>query len=250
MSEKELSGKIAIVTGASRGIGRAIAVELADAGAGVYVNYLTNAEAAGETVNIIKGNGGAAIPLQFDVADSQAVKTAVDKIIQSEGKIDILVNNAGISRDGLIMRMKDEDFSAVLDTNLRGAFFLIRAVLRPMIKARSGRIINISSVVGESGREGQANYAASKAALIGLTKSTARETASRNITCNAISPGFIETDLTAAMDAAARKKILGMIPLGRFGAPLDVARLARFLAGDSGAYITGAVIPVNGGLYI
>lgn len=250
MGEDELEGKVALVTGASRGIGRAVAIELARAGAKVYVNYLSSARAASEVLDEIKKLGGEAVESAFDVGDSAAVKSAMGDLLKSEGCIDIVVNNAGVTKDGLLMRMKDEDFNRVVAVNLGGAFLVTRAALRPMVKARWGRIINITSVVGQSGREGQANYAASKAALIGFTKSVAREVAGRNITCNAISPGFIETDLTARMDDKQREAVLDMIPLGRFGLPEEVARLARFLAGENAGYITGAVIPINGGLYM
>ena len=250
MSDNELRGKVALVTGASRGIGRAVAVELARAGAKVYINYLSSSKAAVEVIDEIAKTGGTALELPFDVADSAAVKTGMNKLISAEGRLDILVNNAGILKDGLLMRMKDEDFDRVIALNLRGTFLVTRAALRPMVKARWGRIINITSVVGQTGRQGQANYAASKAGIIGFTKSVAREIAGRNITCNAIAPGFIETDLTARMDKKQQNAIFGMIPAGRFGLPVEVAHLARFLAGETAAYITGAVIPINGGLYM
>jgi len=250
MGEKRLNGKVALVTGASRGIGRAIAEELASAGAGVYVNYAKSAEAAAGVVEGIKKAGGFAGLLPFDVSDPEAVGSGVEKLLKEEGRLDIVVNNAGVTRDGLLMRMKDEDFDRVTAVNLKGAFLVTRAALRPMVKARWGRIINIASVVGQAGREGQANYAASKAGVIGFTKSVAREVAKRGITCNAVAPGFIETELTSKMDEKARAAVLEWIPAARFGKPADVARVVGFLAGDGAGYVTGAVIPVNGGLYM
>ncbi len=250
MKDGELTGRVALVTGASRGIGRAVAVELATAGVKVYVNYAVSAEAAESAVQEIRDADGYAETLPFDASDSKVVKSAMDKILNADGKIDIVVNNAGMTKDRLLLRMKDEEFDRVIAVNLRGVFLVTRAALRPMVKARWGRIINISSVVAEAGRAGQANYAASKAGIIGFTKSIAREVARRNITCNAISPGSIETDLTKALDERNREAILEMTPAGRFGSPEEVAYLARFLAGENAAYITGAVIPINGGLYM
>jgi 3-oxoacyl-[acyl-carrier protein] reductase len=244
----DLSQRVALVTGGGRGIGRAVATTLAAAGASVVVNYYTDAAAANETVSAIAASGGVAQAVQADVRQSADVERLVGETTSTHGRLDILVNNAGITRDGLLLRMKDEDFDSVLDTNLRGAYLCTRAVLRPMLRQRSGRIINISSVVGMAGNIGQANYAAAKAGLLGFTRSVAREVASRNITANAIAPGLIETDMTRGLDDTARQTLLGTIPLRRLGTTQDVANLACFLASDAAAYITGQTLTVDGGM--
>lgn len=250
MADVSLIGMVALVTGASRGIGRAIAIELASGGAEVYINYISSDQAAKETLDKIQSSGSKAHLLKFDVSNPSQVGEAVDSIIKESGKIDILVNNAGLTKDALLMRMKEEDWERVLDVNLKGPFVVTRAVVRSMIKARYGRIVNMASVVGQGGHEGQANYAASKAGIEGLTKSLAKELAGRNITVNAVAPGFIETDLTAKLDARAKAAILEQIPMGRFGRPEEVAALVRWLVGEEASYITGAVIPINGGIYM
>ena len=232
-----LNGKTALVTGASRGIGRAIALRLAEDGANVAVIYAGSADKAEAVVNEITALGVNAKAYQCNVADSAAVNETVKAVTNDLGKIDILVNNAGITRDGLMLRMKDEDFDAVLDTNLKGAFNMIRACYSGFIRKKSGRIINISSVSGIMGNAGQANYSASKAGVIGLTKSVARELASRGITCNAVAPGFIQTDMTENL--GDNNPLLNSIPLGRMGKPEDIAAAVAFLASDSAAYITG-----------
>ncbi|MFO7169727.1 MAG: 3-oxoacyl-[acyl-carrier-protein] reductase [Chloroflexota bacterium] len=243
-----LKDKVALVTGASRGIGRAVAAALAGAGASVVVNYRGNQAAADETVAAITDAGGQAVAVQADVSSPEEVERLFKTVLDRFGKLDILVNNAGITRDTLLLRMKDDDFDAVLDTNLRGVFLCTRAALRPMTRARSGRIINITSVVGLVGNPGQANYAAAKAGIVGFTKSVAREMASRNITVNAVAPGYIETDLTGVLDDKVRAAILETIPLGRLGTPADVAGLVCFLASDAAAYITGQTMAVDGGM--
>lgn len=243
-----LNGKTALVTGASRGIGRAIALRLAEDGANVAVIYAGSADKAEAVVNEITAAGVNAKAYQCNVADSAAVNETVKAVTNDLGKIDILVNNAGITRDGLMLRMKDEDFDAVLDTNLKGAFNMIRACYSGFIRKKSGRIINISSVSGIMGNAGQANYSASKAGVIGLTKSVARELASRGITCNAVAPGFIQTDMTENL--GDNNPLLNSIPLGRMGKPEDIAAAVAFLASDSAAYITGEVLKVDGGLAI
>ena len=244
----DLTGRVALVTGGGRGIGRAIAQGLAAAGAAVTINYKGNAAAAEETLAAISAAGGKASAVQADVSASADADRLVKATIETHGHIDILVNNAGITRDTLLMRMKDEEFDQVLATNLRGAFLCTRAVLRPLTKQRSGRIINIASVIGLIGNAGQANYAAAKAGLIGFTKATAREIASRNVTVNALAPGFIETEMTGALSEDTRKAILESIPLGRFGRPDEVAALVCFLASDAGAYITGQTLTIDGGM--
>ena len=243
-----LNGKTALVTGASRGIGRAIALRLAEDGANVAVIYAGSADKAEAVVNEITALGVNAKAYRCNVADSAAVNETVKAVTNDLGKIDILVNNAGITRDGLMLRMKDEDFDAVLDTNLKGAFNMIRACYSGFIRKKSGRIINISSVSGIMGNAGQANYPASKAGVIGLTKSVARELASRGITCNAVAPGFIQTDMTENL--GDNNPLLNSIPLGRMGKPEDIAAAVAFLASDSAAYITGEVLKVDGGLAI
>ena len=245
---KPFEGQTAIVTGAGRGIGEAIAKRLADGGAKVAVVSRTEANAA-KTAEAINGtHPGAAKAYAVDVADFQAVQELGDAILADFGKVDILVNNAGVTRDGLSMRMSSEDWDAVVDTNLKGAFNFIRAVQRPMAKQRSGRIINIASVVGITGNAGQANYSASKAGLIGLTKTIARELSGRGITSNVVAPGFIETDMTAVLPESIRTAVVGKIPLGRFGATGDIAAAVAFLAGPEAGYITGQVLVVDGGM--
>lgn len=244
----DLTGKTALVTGASRGIGRAIALTLAEAGAQVVINYRANEQAANEVVDQIVAAEGKAIAVGGDVSKGDEVENLVKTTLDTYGKIDILVNNAGITRDMLLLRMKEEDFDAVVQTNLRSVYLCTKAVLRPMTRQRNGRIINITSVVGLMGNAGQANYAAAKAGIIGFTKTTAREMASRNITVNAVAPGFIETELTDVLGADARKAILDGIPLGRLGVPQDVANLVCFLASDAATYITGQTFTVDGGM--
>ena len=243
-----LNGKTALVTGASRGIGRAIALRLAEDGANVAVIYAGSADKAEAVVNEITALGVNAKAYRCNVADSAAVNETVKAVTNDLGKIDILVNNAGITRDGLMLRMKDEDFDAVLDTNLKGAFNMIRACYSGFIRKKSGRIINISSVSGIMGNAGQANYSASKAGVIALTQSLARDLASRGIPCNAVAPGFIQTDMTENL--GDNNPLLNSIPLGRMGKPEDIAAAVAFLASDSAAYITGEVLKVDGGLAI
>ncbi|HEY8796140.1 MAG TPA: 3-oxoacyl-[acyl-carrier-protein] reductase [Gemmatimonadaceae bacterium] len=240
----ELTGRVALVTGSTRGIGREIAATLAGAGARVAVSG-RSAETAAEVANSI---GGEARGFACDIADTASAAALVESVEKHFGSCDILVNNAGITRDNLLMRLKDDDWDAVLDANLRGAFATIRAASRGMMKKRWGRIINITSVVGITGNKGQANYAASKAGLIGLTKSVAKELASRNILANAVAPGFIETDMTAAMTADARTELGSQIPLGRLGTPGDIAGMCAFLASEHASYITGQLFVVDGGL--
>ena len=245
----DLTGRAALVTGASRGIGRAIAVAFARQGADVAVNYRENAAAAEEVVGEITSLGRRAIAVQGSTAEGRdACETIVKAAIEAFEKIDILVNNAGITRDDLIMRMDDEAWETVIDTNLSGPFWMTRAVARPMMKARHGRIINMSSVAGRIGNAGQANYASAKAGLIGLTKTTARELASRNITCNAIAPGFVDTEILATMPAGALDALLQLTPMGEIGKVEDVAAAAVYLASDEARYVTGQVLGVDGGL--
>ncbi len=247
----DFKGKVALVTGASRGIGRAIAVALARGGASLALNFAGNEAAAQEALKLVTAVGAPRAKLyKFDVADPGACGKAVDEVVAEFGALHILVNNAGIAIDQLLMRLKDEDWKRQLDVNLTGAFNLTRAVSRPMMKARGGAIVNLSSVVGEMGNAGQVAYAASKAGLIGLTKSVARELASRNIRCNAVTPGFIDTDMTSALPEAARAKLLESIPLARLGSAEDVANAVCFLASDQAAYVTGEVLKVNGGMYM
>lgn len=243
-----LEGKVALVTGGSRGIGRAIALKFAAEGADVAILYAGNTTAAGETALEIEKLGRRALVLQCDVADAAAVDAAVKETIGALGGIDILVNNAGIVRDKLVLSMKREDFDAVVDTNLGGCFNTVKACYSHFMKKRAGRIINISSVVGLMGNAGQANYAAAKAGLIGLTKSVAKELAARGVTCNAIAPGFIETEMTDELSEKAREAMLGLIPAKRAGSAEEVANAAIFLASDLAAYITGEVLRVDGGM--
>jgi 3-oxoacyl-[acyl-carrier protein] reductase len=244
----DLAGKIALVTGASRGIGRAIALRLASRGATVIAAARENNAAA--TVEAILAADGKAEMGSVDVADASAIETLVSGALDRHGRIDILVNNAGIAKDQLMLRMKRDDWDSVLATNLTAAFVLTQAVLKPMIRQKSGRIVCISSVVGQSGNAGQANYAASKAGLIGFAKSVAREVASRNITVNVVAPGLIETDMTRGITDDAHAEWAGQIPLKRLGSPDDIASAVAFLASDEAAYITGQVLAVNGGMYM
>lgn len=245
-----LNGKVALVTGASRGIGKAIALALAEAGADVAVNYAGNEQAAEEVVKSVEALGRQAMKIRADVGDSAQAEEMVKAVVDRFGKIDILVNNAGITRDNLLMRMKDEEFDQVIQTNLKGVFNCIRAATRPMMKQRFGRIINIASVVGSTGNPGQANYAAAKAGVAGLTRAAARELASRGITVNTVSPGFIETDMTDKLSEEQKQAILRQVPLGTFGKPEHVAHVVRFLASDEAAYVTGQNIHVDGGMYM
>ena len=243
-----LTDRVALVTGGSRGIGRAISLALAAAGATVVVNYRGNAAAADETIAAISAAGGKAIAIQADVANGDDVKRLFSEVSSAYGRLDILVNNAGITRDTLMMRMKDEDWDAVLDTNLKSQFLTTRAAISTMVRARYGRIINITSVVGLMGNAGQANYAAAKAGIIGFTKSVAREIGSRSITVNAVAPGFIDTELTAVLNDEMREALKKQIPLGRLGSPEDVAGVVTFLASDQAAYITGQTFNCDGGM--
>lgn len=243
-----LTDKTAVVTGGSRGIGRAIAVALAAEGAKVAVIYAGNAAAAEETLSLIKEQGGEAVAMQCDVADDAAVSDMINAVKEQFGSVDILVNNAGITRDGLLMRMKEGDWQAVLDTNLTGVFHCTKAVTKLMMKQRSGAIINITSVVGQTGNAGQANYAAAKAGMIGFTKSVAKELASRGIHVNAVAPGCIDTDMTAVLSDAVKEDMLKSIPLGRVAQPEEVAKAVVFLASDNASYITGQVLNVDGGM--
>jgi 3-oxoacyl-[acyl-carrier protein] reductase len=245
-----LNGKVALVTGGSRGIGRAIALRLAGMGAQVAINYVSNPGAAQETVDLITAQGGKGGVFQFDVSDSGAVNEAMAGILEEYGSIDILVNNAGITRDGLLMKMKEESWDQVLDTNLKGAFNCIKAVNRPMMKKRWGRIVNISSVIGFLGNAGQANYAAAKAGLAGLTRSVARELASRNITVNGVAPGYIDTDMTRDLAEEVTEKILGEIPMRAMGSADDVAGAVAYLVSEDARYVTGQFIHVNGGMFM
>lgn len=243
-----LKGKNALVTGSSRGIGRAIALELGRLGANVAVNYAGNEAKAQEVVDELEKMGVKAIKIQADVTDEDAVKKMVKEVIQTFGSLEILVNNAGITRDNLLMRMKEEEFDEVINTNLKGAFLCTKAVVRQMMRQKYGRIINIASIVGISGNPGQANYVAAKAGLIGLTKSNAKELASRNILVNAVAPGFITTDMTDELTDEQKEAIFRLIPLERFGEPEDVANVVGFLASDKAKYITGQTIHVDGGM--
>jgi 3-oxoacyl-[acyl-carrier protein] reductase len=244
----DLSGKVALITGASRGIGRAIALRLASQGADVAFTYRGNTEAATATMADIEALGRRALAIQADASDPESAEGVVKEALEAFGRVDILVNNAGITRDDLIMRMTPEAWTSVLETNLFGAFWMTKAVTRPMLKARSGRIINITSVSGQAGQMGQANYSSAKAGLIGLTKASARELASRGITVNAVAPGFVLTELTKDLPEALQAQITERTPLGRFGTTEEVADAVAFLASDEAGYITGQVLAVDGGL--
>lgn len=243
----QLANQIAVVTGAGRGIGRAIALKFAGAGADVVCVSLT-ADNAEKVAQEVRGLGRRAWALAVDVAEAAAVTAAAEKIMAEAGRVDVLVNNAGVTRDGLLMRMSDADWDTVMNTNLKGAFLFTRVFTRAFLKQRSGRIINVASVIGLVGNAGQCNYAASKAALIGFTKSVAKELGSRGITVNALAPGFIETDMTAALNEQLRAEVLKGIPLGKFGRPEDIAEAALFLAGPGAQYVTGQVLTVDGGM--
>jgi len=247
----DFKGKVALVTGASRGIGRAVAVALGRGGAKVALNYAGNEGAAQEALSLCRQAGAEDSRLyRFDVSDAAACSAAVEQVLEEMGGLSVLVNNAGIALDQLVMRVKDEDWQRQLDVNLSGAFHLIRAATRPMMKARGGSIVNLTSVVGEMGNAGQAAYAATKAGLIGLTKAVARELASRNVRVNAVAPGFIDTDMTAALPQAAKDKMSEAIPLGRLGSAADVAAAVAWLCSDESSYVTGEVLRVNGGMYM
>lgn len=244
----KLEGKVALITGASRGIGREIALEFARLGANVAVNYSGSEAKANEVVDLIKEMGRNAIAIKCDVSNSEAVTAMVKETIDTFGQLDILVNNAGITRDNLLMRMKEEEWDDVININLKGVFLVTKAVTRQMMKQRSGRIINVASIVGVSGNPGQANYVAAKAGVIGLTKTTAKELASRNITVNAIAPGFISTDMTDKLTEEVKTEMLRVIPLARFGEPKNIATVAAFLASEDSAYMTGQTLHVDGGM--
>jgi 3-oxoacyl-[acyl-carrier protein] reductase len=250
MMSKPLSGKTALVTGASRGIGRSIALALAEAGANVAVNYAGSEAAATEVAELIRAKGVEAITVQANVGRAEEADQLIKDVVGAWGKIDILVNNAGITRDNLIMRMKEEEFDQVIETNLKGVFNCLKAATRPMMKQRSGRIINISSVVGVLGNAGQANYVAAKAGVIGLTKSSARELASRGITVNCVAPGFIDTEMTQVLADDLRDNMLSGIPLARLGRPEEIADVVLFLASDASSYMTGQTLHVDGGMYM
>ncbi|WP_339198101.1 3-oxoacyl-[acyl-carrier-protein] reductase [Solibacillus sp. FSL R5-0449] len=243
-----LTGKCAVVTGASRGIGRAIALQLASEGAKVVVNYSGSEQKAQEVVEEIKANGGEAIAVQANVADADSVQNLMKSALDTYGSIDILVNNAGITRDNLLMRMKDDEWDDVINTNLKGVFLCTKAVTRQMMKQRAGRIINISSIVGVAGNAGQANYVAAKAGVIGLTKTTAQELASRNILVNALAPGFITTEMTEGLPEDLKEGMLKQIPLAKLGQPEDIAKAVVFFASDSSNYITGQTLQIDGGM--
>ena len=242
------SGRAAVVTGGGRGIGRAIAVRLAKEGANVVISYRSNESAAQETAKLVRESGAECVTFKGDVADSDDVTALFKEVNEAFGRVDILVNNAGTRRDNLMLRMKDEEFDDVIGTNLKGTYLCTRAVMRPMVRARWGRIVNVSSVVGIIGNAGQANYAASKAGVIGFTKSVAREVAQRGITANAVAPGYVETELTGSLSDAVKDQILAQIPLGRFGEAEDVAEVVAFLAGEGAGYVTGQTLTVDGGM--
>ncbi|WP_281887700.1 3-oxoacyl-[acyl-carrier-protein] reductase [Paenibacillus sp. YYML68] len=245
-----LTGKVALVTGASRGIGRAIAVTLAEAGADVVVNYAGSEAAADETVKLVESFGRRSFKVKANVGSTQEVDDMFKHVLEAFGRVDIVVNNAGITRDNLLMRMKEEEFDQVIETNLKGVFNCMKAATRPMMKQRSGRIINISSVVGTLGNPGQTNYVAAKAGVIGMTKAAARELASRGVTVNCVAPGFIETDMTEKLNEELRESLLKQIPLAKLGQPEDIAKAVRFLASDDASYMTGQTIHVDGGMYM
>ena len=244
----QLEGKVALVTGASRGIGRAVAIRLAKSGAKIAVNYAGNQAAAEEVKQIIEQNGGEAILVQADISNAESVDAMVAAVMEAFGRIDILVNNAGITRDTLLMRMKEADWNAVIQTNLTGVFYVTKAVSKIMMKQRYGKIVNMSSVVGLMGNAGQANYAAAKAGVIGFTKSMAKELAARNLTVNAIAPGFIATDMTAVLSDKVKEDLATKIPMGRLGEADDIASAVLFLVSDSANYITGQTLNVDGGM--
>lgn len=248
MIEKFLNGKVAFVTGASRGIGRAVALKLADAGAKVAINFAGNLEKAEEVKAEIESRGGEAMLVQGKVDNFEVVNAIVKKIVETWGTVDILINNAGINRDNLLLRMTETEFDEVIATNLKGVFNCTKAVTRIMMKQHSGKIVNMTSVVGLTGNAGQANYAAAKSGIIGFTKSVAKELAARGVTVNAIAPGFITTDMTAKLPEKIKEETLNQIPIGKFGTPEDVANLAAFLVSEQAAYITGQVINVDGGM--
>lgn len=246
----ELQGQVALVTGASRGIGRAIAERLAAAGARVLVNYVKQETAAEETRSAIAAQGGQAELCRFDVANSGEVTAAIQAVVERLGRLDILVNNAGLSIDNLLLRLKEEEWDQVMNINLRGVFLCTKAVMRPMLKQKSGRIINLTSVVAQTGNAGQAAYTAAKAGIIGFTKTMAKELASRSITVNAVAPGFIETDMTGSLPEQVKSGYLSLIPANRWGTAAEVAEVVTFLAGPFAGYITGQTINVNGGMYM
>ncbi len=248
MPDRDLEGKNALVTGGSRGIGRAICLRLSEMGAQVFVNFTSNEDAARKVLSEIEAAGGQAVLCPFDVSDKKAVKEAVSVLIKEHGPVQVLVNNAGITRDGLLARMKEPDWDRVIDVNLKGAFNCIQACAMAMMKTRWGRIINIGSVVGTMGNVGQANYSAAKAGLEGLTRTVAREMATRGITVNLVAPGFVETDMTSGLPEKIRDGLLGQIPLGRMGSPQDIAGPVGFLASEAASYVTGHTLHVNGGL--
>ena len=245
----DFNGKVALITGSSRGIGKSIAKDLASKGAFVIINYASNEQAAQSVKDEIESKGGKCEIRGFDVSSYSQVNDEIDSIVKDHGELNFLVNNAGITRDTLLMRMKEEDWDAVINVNLKGVFNCTKAASKYMVKQKSGRIVNISSVVGEMGNPGQSNYSATKAGIIGYTKSVSRELASRNITVNSIAPGFIETDITSGLSDKVKEYYLGQIPLSRFGSPEDVSGVVSFLLSDAASYITGEVIRVNGGMY-
>jgi 3-oxoacyl-[acyl-carrier protein] reductase len=250
MSNRILENKTAVVTGASRGIGKAVALKLASMGANIVLNYRSSVKSVEEVVEEIRSMGGNAVAVQGDVSSFDEAAKIIKAAVENFGSLDILVNNAGITKDGLLARMKEEDFDSVIETNLKGTFNCIRHATPIMMKQRSGKIINMTSIVGVAGNAGQMNYAASKAGVIGMTKSAAKELASRGITVNAIAPGFIQTDMTDALSDKVKEELLSGIPLKRLGQVEEIADLAAFLASDSASYITGQVININGGMYM